>query len=140
MEKKIEKSRGNSKQATPEKSKQITQLEQEKRRIQTCCWILAKSAGDMRLICSWASLMNSGSIIFIFSQSRFPSDQTDRIPKPDFSSPFVFQKQLILQPPIPRLRLAQIRYRKLKLQIFSGNSSNSYEYLYIYLFIYREEE
>ena len=29
----------------------------------TCCWMRAKSAEDMRLICSWASRIISGSII-----------------------------------------------------------------------------
>lgn len=29
----------------------------------TCCWILASSSGGIRLICSWAILISSGSII-----------------------------------------------------------------------------
>lgn len=44
----------------------------EREGIATCCWILASSSGGIRLICSWASLISSGSIIALYISAPRP--------------------------------------------------------------------
>lgn len=46
-----------------QKSQTQLQRQEEEEKRHACCWIRANSAGDMRLICSWAIFIKSGSII-----------------------------------------------------------------------------